>query len=199
MNTLLRRLVCSLILVLVGTSAFASSQRDQSFDADWRFLRADAPGAENPAFDDSTWRVLDLPHDWSIEDLPSTNGVPPSPFDPVLSAGGPATGFFVGGTGWYRKHFTLPTAQAGKNVTICFDGVYMNADVWLNGRHLGNHPYGYTGFEGGIILANEVYDDKGKLTMKSETKEINPSFPHSITVQGYPLRQMNLNQGQPKK
>ena len=59
--------------------------------------------------------------------------------------------------------------------------------------------YGYTGFEGGIILANEVYDDKGKLTMKSETKEINPSFPHSITVQGYPLRQMNLNQGQPKK
>jgi hypothetical protein len=59
--------------------------------------------------------------------------------------------------------------------------------------------YGYPGFEGGILLANETYDEKGKLTMKSETKEINPNFAHSITVQGYPLRQMNLNQGQPKK
>ena len=59
--------------------------------------------------------------------------------------------------------------------------------------------YGYAGFEGGIILANEVYDDKGKLTMKSETKEINPVFAHSISVKGYTMRQMNLNQGQPKK
>jgi hypothetical protein len=59
--------------------------------------------------------------------------------------------------------------------------------------------YGYAGFEGGIILANETYDSNGKLTLKSETKEINTSFPHSITVQGYTLRQMNLNQGQPKK
>jgi hypothetical protein len=59
--------------------------------------------------------------------------------------------------------------------------------------------YGYTGFNDGIILANESYDEKGKLTMKSETKEINPSFNHSISVKGYSLRQMNLNQSQPKK
>jgi len=58
--------------------------------------------------------------------------------------------------------------------------------------------YGYAGFEGGIILANEAYDDKGKLTMKSETKEINPVFSHSISTKGYALRQMNLNQA-PKK
>ncbi len=63
-----------------------------------------------------------------------------------MSAGGAATGYVVGGTGWYRKHFTLPASDAGKNVTICFDGVYMNADVWINGQHLGNHPYGYTPF-----------------------------------------------------
>ena len=59
--------------------------------------------------------------------------------------------------------------------------------------------YGYEGFEGGIILANEAYDDKGKLIMKSETKEINPSFSHAITVKGYSLRQINMNQGQRKK
>jgi len=117
-----------------------------SFDSDWRFLRADATGADAPGFDDKAWRVLDLPHDWSIEDLPSTNSAPPSPFNPALSAGGAATGYVVGGIGWYRKHFKLPAADAGKNVAICFDGVYMNSDVWLNGQHLGNHPYGYTPF-----------------------------------------------------
>ncbi len=120
--------------------------RNLSFDSDWRFLRADAAGAEAPAFDDTAWRLLDLPHDWSIEDLPSTNGVPPSPFDPAQSASGASTGFVVGGTGWYRKHFTLPASDSGKYVSICFDGVYMNSDVWLNGQHLGNHPYGYTPF-----------------------------------------------------
>lgn len=59
--------------------------------------------------------------------------------------------------------------------------------------------YGYTGFNDGVILANESYDEKGKLTMKSETKEINPTFSHSISVKGYSLMQMNLNQSQPKK
>jgi len=124
----------------------AANNHALSFDAGWRFLRADATGAEAPDFDDAAWRLLDLPHDWSIEDLPSTNGVPPSPFDPVQSAGKASTGYVVGGIGWYRKHFTLPASDSGKNVTICFDGVYMNSDVWLNGQHLGNHPYGYTPF-----------------------------------------------------
>lgn len=58
--------------------------------------------------------------------------------------------------------------------------------------------YGTTDFNDGIILANEAYDDKGKLTMKSETKEVNPDFPHSISVKGYTLRQMNMGQGQKK-
>ena len=56
--------------------------------------------------------------------------------------------------------------------------------------------YGYSEFEGGIILASEAYDQKGKLTMKSEAKEINPDFSHTITIKGYTLRQMNFNQGQ---
>jgi beta-galactosidase len=129
-----------------SSAATAELKRENNFDSDWRFLRADATGAESPGFDDSAWRMLELPHDWSIEDLPSTNGAPPSPFDSARSAGGASTGFVVGGTGWYRKHFTLPASDAGKNITICFDGVYMNADVWLNGQHLGNHPYGYTPF-----------------------------------------------------
>ena len=55
--------------------------------------------------------------------------------------------------------------------------------------------YGNSEFEGGIILGSEAYDEKGKLTMKSEAKEINPNFSHNISVKGYALRQMNFNQG----
>ena len=134
------------IRVDLRDSAKSADYHQNSFDSGWRFLRADAPGAEAPSFDDATWRTLDLPHDWSIEDLPSTNGAPPSPFDSAQSAGGTSTGFFVGGAGWYRKHFILPASASGKHVSICFDGVYMNADVWLNGQQLGSHPYGYTPF-----------------------------------------------------
>jgi beta-galactosidase len=268
--------------------------RDRSFDSGWRFLREDAPGAEAPGFDDTAWRTLDVPHDWSIEDLPpretspfpelsvvngswrfqkgdeaawkarkfddsqwqsvalpdtwehhsdytadnvygwfrrrieipaecagkdfdlllgaiddvdeawlngerigGTGSFPPDfrsawnvqrryrvpaalvrgdgsdvlavrvfdgggnggiheagirsvrvgPFDPGQSEGGASTGHVVGGTGWYRKHFTLTPADGDKLVAVRFDGVYMNADVWINGHLLGNHPYGYTGFE----------------------------------------------------
>ncbi len=263
---------------------------DRLFDSDWRFLRGDMPGAENPAFDDTSWRRLDLPHDWSIEDLlPKENDVPEleavtgqwrfhpgdnagwkaremddstwqqvtlpdtwenhsdytnenvygwfrreikipdqckgtgfdlllgriddvdevwlngeriggtgsfppndspawnverryripaslvrgdgmdilavrvfdgqgeggiyqagvksvrvGPFDPAESQNKHFTGNTVGGIGWYRKHFTLD--EANKQVTVRFDGVYMNAEVWLNGHRLGEHPHGYTGF-----------------------------------------------------
>ncbi|MGO9202231.1 MAG: sugar-binding domain-containing protein [Limisphaerales bacterium] len=273
-------------------AALARSERDRSLDADWKFLRADAPGAERADFDDSDWRTLDVPHDWSIEDLapagkaiasfavvegkwrfhkgddpawanpvlndsewqevqlpdnwrhhsnyaqdnaygwfrrhiplPASaegkevelllgkirdvdetylNGTriggmgsfPPDfqtarnqerryrvpahvvhgdgtdvvavrvfgrtgdggiyeagssvgragPFDPEASPGGASTGHVLGGTGWYRKHFRLEPADAGKAVSVRFDGVYMDAEVWVNGQSLGSHPYGYTSF-----------------------------------------------------
>ncbi|MBX5438067.1 MAG: glycoside hydrolase family 2, partial [Thermoflavifilum sp.] len=111
------------------------------FDSDWRFHRGGAQGAQEPDFDDHSWRKLDLPHDWSIEDLPGKS----SPFD-SNAATQVSGGFTTGGTGWYRKTFQLPLSAKGKQVWILFEGVYMNADVWINGHHLGNHPYGYTSF-----------------------------------------------------
>jgi beta-galactosidase len=137
------------------------NRRGQRFDNGWRFYRGDAAGGERPEFDDRAWRTVDLPHDWSVEHLPprpsQENGeaalwgesVLPTrvgPFDSELSQGGRSTGWFVGGTGWYRKRFTAAAVPAGSQVEIVFDGVYMNSDVWLNGQHLGNHPYGYTAF-----------------------------------------------------
>ncbi len=105
------------------------------FDLDWRFARGDVPDAHVVAFDDADWRRLDLPHDWSIEE----------PFSEDAPCGG-GGGSLPGGTGWYRKRFALPEAGRGRRATIQFDGVYKNCDVWLNGRHLGFHPYGYTSF-----------------------------------------------------
>ncbi|HEX7577548.1 MAG TPA: glycoside hydrolase family 2 TIM barrel-domain containing protein, partial [Verrucomicrobiae bacterium] len=151
------RQVSGLILILAAVCASSAGQRDRSFDSDWRFLRADAPDAENATFDDSTWRSLDVPHDWSIEDLPAADASDQSatnrvgPFDLSQSSsqsrGGADIGHFVGGTAWYRKHFTLTPDDAKKLVAVRFDGVYMNADFWINGHSLGNHPYGYTSFE----------------------------------------------------
>jgi beta-galactosidase len=133
-----------LFFFLTLSAAIAHGQhgnRTTLFDDDWLFFKGGAQGAESPPFNDKSWRKLDLPHDWSIEDLPGTN----SPFSPTAISQ-VSGGFTTGGTGWYRKHFTIPTAQKGKRIILQFDGVYMNAELWLNGSSLGNHPYGYTSF-----------------------------------------------------
>src|SRR6185295_18213704 len=90
------------------------------FDAGWRFHRGGAQRAEVPEFDDSKWRSIDLPHDWSIEDLPGSQSL----FDQD-AIGQVSTGFTTGGTGWYRKTFTVPGDQKDKHTCIQFDGVYM--------------------------------------------------------------------------
>ena len=105
------------------------TDREILFNSGWKFIRTDFPGAENPEFDDSAWRTLVLPHDYSIEDLPEKEGVKQiGPFSEE-SEGGISTGHVVGGTAWYRKHFTLNKADEGKIVKILFDGVYMNDEV----------------------------------------------------------------------
>ena len=141
-----------------GLPSVAPGAREQPFDAGWLFSRGDAPGAEKPGFSDAAWRPLDLPHDWSIEDLPlrseaagkmapgTSTPVQTGPFDAEASQGRESTGWVVGGTGWYRKHFSVAKLPSSARVEVVFDGVYRNADVWLNGEHLGDHPYGYTGF-----------------------------------------------------
>jgi len=174
MKPLILAVACLLAFQAVTASSAATAElkRENNFDRDWRFLKADAPGAEDAAFNDSAWRTLDLPHDWSIEDLPASGNAaaPPVPTTPVPtnapgggrgrgranfavvgpfspeSPGGRSTGYTLGGVGWYRKHFTLKNQIPGQRVAIRFDGVYMDSDVWLNGHHLGNHPYGYTAF-----------------------------------------------------
>jgi beta-galactosidase len=113
----------------------ATPRQQVPADSDWKFLLGDPAGAEAVAFSDATWRTVNLPHDWSIELKPDPKS---------LSAAG--EGYFPGGIGWYRKTFVAPASWSGKRVSAEFDGVYMDATVYLNGEKLGTHPYGYTGF-----------------------------------------------------
>jgi beta-galactosidase len=113
----------------------ASPRETISLDAGWRFQLGDVPGAKSPTFNDSAWRVLDLPHDWSIE------GAFTPPPDGEKNGG-----FFTHGIGWYRKSFFLPASEARRKVVVEFDGVYMNSEVWINGHFLGRRPYGFVEF-----------------------------------------------------
>lgn len=139
-------LISLLLLSCHNQSNNITSGKATLFDSDWRFRKDTLSGAESPQFDDSDWRVIDVPHDWSIEDLPGQNGVDIiGPFDRSAIDKG-SSGYMVGGTGWYRKKFTINRGDKDKILYLQFDGVYMNSDVWLNGNHLGFHPYGYTPF-----------------------------------------------------
>ena len=121
-------------------------ERTVSFDQGWRFIKDDPADAMNPEFDDTCWRQLDLPHDWSIEDLQGQgNDSVIGPFS-KSSINKMATGYTVGGTAWYRKDFIINKPDKDKIVYLQFDGIYMNSDIWINGEHIGNHPYGYTSF-----------------------------------------------------
>ncbi|MDE2303114.1 MAG: DUF4982 domain-containing protein [Sphingomonadales bacterium] len=121
--------------------ALPVSGRDQPFEDGWLFRRGAGAGQEAPGLDDGDWRALDLPHDWSIEDIPGAA----SPFDKA-AIGAAATGFTVGGEGWYRKHFRLTGAAAGDAAALVFDGIYCESDIWLNGQHLAANVAGYRPF-----------------------------------------------------
>ncbi len=141
-------LLCLLFLFLATSCEKRNpkpNSRTVSFDEGWLFIKDNPQGAEKPDFDDSGWRSIDLPHDWSIEDLPNQSDSVIGPFTKA-SEGKMRTGYTIGGTAWYRKTFTVNKSHKGKTAYLNFDGVYMNPDVWVNGKYLGNHPYGYTSF-----------------------------------------------------
>lgn len=123
-----------------------SPRSRESFNLGWKFVKYFNASNETVVFDkepadlqlpnvnDNIWRSLDLPHDWAIE----------GPFSDSLENN---TGLLPWkGIGWYRKHFTLGENDKGKRIYVDFDGAMANAKVWLNGKYIGEWPYGYTSF-----------------------------------------------------
>lgn len=132
--------VTLIVLLLFLTHSSGAQQyfnaNKQLFDYGWKFTLANqSDNYSAPAFDDRKWRGLDLPHDWSIEGKMEAK-------NPMGNDGG----YFPSGIGWYRKTFSLPANAKNKRISVYFEGVYMNAEVFINGKSLGVYPYGYSAF-----------------------------------------------------
>ncbi|MEL7834775.1 glycoside hydrolase family 2 TIM barrel-domain containing protein [Fodinibius sp. Rm-B-1B1-1] len=131
----LKILGIALFLILsISSLLLAQPVREKiDFNNNWKFQLGEAHGAQFTLFDDSEWRTIDTPHDWSIEEK----------FSKDLASG---QGYLPGGIGWYRKTFTLSEDKRDKKIQLLFDGVYQNAEVWINGEYLGKRPYGFISF-----------------------------------------------------
>jgi beta-galactosidase len=120
-------LALHLTATVVASTATADDLRQRTvIDRDWRFTLGDPASAAAADFDEHSWQSVDLPHSFSEPYFLSSD--------------------FYQGVGWYRKHLQLPTAIAGKRVFIEFDGAFRAAEVSVNGRQVGKHHGGYTGF-----------------------------------------------------
>ncbi|MDO6737021.1 glycoside hydrolase family 2 TIM barrel-domain containing protein [Wenyingzhuangia sp. 2_MG-2023] len=139
-----------IVSLMVVLSASIYAQEHINFDENWKFIQKDATGAEVVNYNDTSWRTLNLPHDWSIEgEYDETNPM------------GDQCGYLPAGFGWYRKTITVPKEWKEKQVEIAFEGVFMNSTVWANGIKLGNRPYGWISFAYDI---SEIAQKSDKIT-----------------------------------
>lgn len=154
-------LITLFILSLIVSTGFSSNiRRTENVAKNWRFNLGDIKNGQEPGLDDSRWRMLDLPHDWSIEGTfleknPAT----------------PGGGALPGGIGWYRKQFTMPESEKGRLAYIEFDGVYRNSEVWINGHYLGKRPYGYISFQYELTPFLKYGDEKNVLAVRVDNSQ----------------------------
>ncbi len=161
------------LLSLITVFAFADD-RKSCIDDDWKFHYGPAIESINADYDDSAWRTLSLPHDWSVETeaAEAAGGEHIGPFS-RSSVGGNSTGQTVGGEGWYRKRFALGQEDKGKRIMLYFEGAYNHTTVWLNGRKVYFNHYGYQSFRFDIT---EFCNEPGKenvLTVKVANNGVN--------------------------
>lgn len=131
------------------------------FNFGWRFYLGNPEGAESVDFDDSSWRTLDLPHDYQFE----------QPWEENENKG---RGFKRMCEGWYRKTFTVPETLKGRRVLLDFEGVMYVADVYVNGKKVASNEYGYTGFEADISKVVN-YGGDNVVAVYSNTGAVNAS------------------------
>ena len=138
MNIFSKMKICIICLftVMINGVAYTQTRSQADFDNNWKFKLDSVNNYSDASANDNSWRMLNLPHDWSIEGTFSKD-------NPATPGGGA----LPGGIGWYRKTFTVPVSQKGKSFFIRFDGVYKNSEVWINGKSLGIRPNGYITFQ----------------------------------------------------
>ena len=130
----MKKILLSLLLLMYVSES--NAQRiETNFNNDWNFILEDNTSFSKENIDDSSWKNLNVPHDWSFEKGVRKGGDQ-----------GQGGGYHDGGIGWYRKYFNVKKESLSKITYINFDGVYMNSEVWVNGNYLGKRPYGYISF-----------------------------------------------------
>ncbi len=134
-SDLKKSLIGLFTLITLAAAGQNTGRTRTSFNEGWRFFQGDQVAASKGDFNDSGWRSLNIPHDWSIE----------GPFSEKNPAG-VGGGALPGGIGWYRKSFSISTSKNTRNIFIDFDGIYRNSEVWINGHYLGKRPNGYISF-----------------------------------------------------
>ncbi|MGD0679354.1 MAG: sugar-binding domain-containing protein [Polyangiaceae bacterium] len=134
------------------------------FDTGWLFNYGDATGADTTAFVDTAWRSVNVPHDWAIEGP----NPPANPFSQNAATTGRGA-YVSSGISWYRKHFTLPQTDSADRVFIEFDGVMENSDVYINGTHLGHHPYGWVSFRYDITSSVQFGTADNVIAVETDT------------------------------
>ena len=144
----------------VPVSQFADVQHCL-FNFDWRFTMGNPADAQLPTYDDSSWRQLDLPHDFQFE-------------QPWIEEGGGARGFKAMGEGWYRKSFMADSSWRDRRVTLDFDGLMYYGDVYLNGHRVASCEYGYVGFEADLTR-HLRYDTLNVVAVYANTGPVNGS------------------------
>lgn len=141
------------LLCSFAVSAADNKERSIDFNDSWKFIQSDVNSAESKNYNDSSWKTLNLPHDWSIGLNFNTN-----------SRAGQTAGFLDGGTGWYRKTFTLTDDMKNKHITVDFDGVMAVATVYINGNEVGHNYYGYTTFS--VDISDYITDGENVIAVK---------------------------------
>jgi beta-galactosidase len=154
------RLTLVFLLMASVASAYMGMVRmwgiPSSLDRNWRFFKGDVTGAEQETFNDRGWRVVSVPHDWSIE----------GPFDENAPTSGDGA-FLPSGVSWYRRHFTSMKLKDDQRLVVEFDGVMANSEVWFNGQLLGRRPSGYVSFR--YDLTPHLLEGENLLAVKTDT------------------------------
>ena len=138
----------------------SKARQTELFTKNWQFFLGDIPNGQSQDLNDSEWRTLNLPYDWSIEG--------------EFSKDNPATiggGALPGGIGWYRKTFTIPESDKDRLIFIDFDGVYRDSEVWINDHYLGKRPYGYSSFRYELTPFLKYGDERNVLAVKVDNSQ----------------------------
>ncbi len=150
-----------LILILLISPFTLCAQKNirsnQLFNFDWKFMHDDVKNAQSIDFDDSNWRIIDLPHDFQFE-------------QPWVESASRARGFKEMSTGWYRKSFMADSTWKEQKVLLDFEGIMLHGDVWLNGEKIGKTDYGYLGFESDVSNLLR-YDSLNVVAVRATTGE----------------------------